>query len=130
MLMGRTLYLFDRGVTMETQGLPFLQGLSRDNEYVTLPARMQREFSEEQEVHWLEFLVLVKPSMRSTLGMECSFESCFPQHPSRLSFSVSPYSLSLPHFCKLCSSEPSKERVMEDDLCRLTGVGAFNIHSQ
>lgn len=68
-----------------------------------------------REVHWLEFLVLVKPSTRSTLGMECSFESGFPQYPSpRLYFSLSPRSLSLPHFCKLCPSEPSKERVMED----------------
>lgn len=38
MLMGQTLYRFDRDVTVETQGLPFLQGLVSDNEYVTLPA--------------------------------------------------------------------------------------------
>lgn len=76
---------------------------------------IHRRTGGSQEVHWLEFLVLVKPSMKSTLGMECSFESGFPQHPfPRLYFSISPRSLSLPHFCKLCPSEPSKERIMED----------------
>lgn len=54
----------------------------------------ERKQVEAERHNGLGFLVLVKPTVRSMLGMECSFETCFAQHPLLL-VSTSPFPL--PH---------------------------------